>query len=72
MTATVNMTNEYILISTHTPLAGRDTLVARYVGAEIISTHTPLAGRDWKGEAMITYEYISTHTPLAGRDPHRM
>ena len=35
-----------IKISTHTPLAGRDTREADNLSELRISTHTPLAGRD--------------------------
>ena len=34
------------MISTHTPLAGRDAADIRSHAVEEISTHTPLAGRD--------------------------
>ena len=34
------------IISTHTPLAGRDEVVSDYIMDKMISTHTPLAGRD--------------------------
>ena len=57
------------LISTHAPLAGRDTTIRIFDLLILISTHAPLAGRDhalgatsWGGGA------ISTHAPLAGRD----
>ena len=39
-----------MLISTHTPLAGRDVYGNAKVSGNAISTHTPLAGRDRKGE----------------------
>ena len=35
------------VISTHTPLAGRDTVVRKKLVCICISTHTPLAGRDF-------------------------
>ena len=39
---------EGLVISTHTPLAGRDThIFIRIIYNVWISTHTPLAGRDW-------------------------
>ena len=56
------------LISTHTPLAGRDTAWPEPNGAGKISTHTPLAGRDLKHRIFYVRNAISTHTPLAGRD----
>ena len=34
------------LISTHTPLAGRDWAGNEFLTSKKISTHTPLAGRD--------------------------
>ena len=55
-------------ISTHTPLAGRDTDAEYRVTDVIISTHTPLAGRDSRARQRATAPTISTHTPLAGRD----
>ena len=46
----VNMkTNIDITISTHTPLAGRDSDLWKYFLISVISTHTPLAGRDTAG-----------------------
>ena len=57
-----------VLISTHTPLAGRDDNAQEYTGIRKISTHTPLAGRDCHQERMEYDWRISTHTPLAGRD----
>ena len=43
-------TCQTIWISTHTPLAGRDTFPRRLHGLnDYISTHTPLAGRDGLG-----------------------
>ena len=57
------------LISTHTPLAGRDGLTYLLYRCLVwISTHTPLAGRDLFAKAVFREYYISTHTPLAGRD----
>ena len=38
--------SEIKLISTHTPLAGRDSKDETYLAPIQISTHTPLAGRD--------------------------
>ena len=38
-----------LLISTHTPLAGRDYACGRFWRGSDISTHTPLAGRDKMG-----------------------
>ena len=57
-----------LAISTHTPLAGRDEMMARVVPRGFISTHTPLAGRDPNDPAIGAQYLISTHTPLAGRD----
>ena len=40
--------NVAVLISTHAPLAGRDSPLLRHsFGDAGISTHAPLAGRDW-------------------------
>ena len=57
------------MISTHTPLAGRDAaeLINEQTGKGI-STHTPLAGRDLDRRVVDAAAIISTHTPLAGRD----
>ena len=55
-------------ISTHTPLAGRDTCQTYRRNADSISTHTPLAGRDDILIEKSNDSEISTHTPLAGRD----
>ena len=57
------------IISTHTPLAGRDELSYNYTRLFPISTHTPLAGRDYYRARSCDINAISTHTPLAGRDP---
>ena len=48
---TVNAYNNILgtVISTHTPLAGRDAETAAKTANEAISTHTPLAGRDQFG-----------------------
>ena len=59
-------------ISTHTPLAGRDTILDRTENGFQISTHTPLAGRDQVITDFAADLIISTHTPLAGRDTCRM
>ena len=57
-----------LVISTHTPLAGRDLLSREIINGSMISTHTPLAGRDQFYRSADTFSHISTHTPLAGRD----
>ena len=58
-----------VVISTHTPLAGRDyPQRIKTVDNWHISTHTPLAGRDGFNSSTGTLNEISTHTPLAGRD----
>ena len=59
---------EAVIISTHTPLAGRDDMLTDILGLVSISTHTPLAGRDIFGDLLPGRYAISTHTPLAGRD----
>ena len=56
-------------ISTHAPLAGRDTdVVVEGVTQHEISTHAPLAGRDCRARGSRDPTLISTHAPLAGRD----
>ena len=55
-------------ISTHAPLAGRDTTFEQAVDKLTISTHAPLAGRDYSFPASLGGVDISTHAPLAGRD----
>ena len=57
-----------LVISTHTPLAGRDSVTTACAAAGAISTHTPLAGRDLGARCHMRGSHISTHTPLAGRD----
>ena len=57
------------IISTHTPLAGRDKIEWFDLAGAKISTHTPLAGRDPPSIPINGLLIcISTHTPLAGRD----
>ena len=55
-------------ISTHTPLAERDTIAAEMMDSRHISTHTPLAERDEYHKNCTDEDIISTHTPLAERD----
>ena len=56
-------------ISTHAPLAGRDSLLPKQCsGHQQISTHAPLAGRDGYCGLYVPSKQISTHAPLAGRD----
>ena len=63
------MTTDDLSISTHTPLAGRDSAdIDSLTGDTMISTHTPLGGRDGSGSQRLHTAGISTHTPLAGRD----
>ena len=62
------LTYQYIAISTHAPLAGRDTPLHIANTAIAISTHAPLAGRDPATTVVIDLRQISTHAPLAGRD----
>ena len=57
-----------VLISTHTPLTGRDGWKYFFHPPEIISTHTPLTGRDIFFFHKPFCNHISTHTPLTGRD----
>ena len=59
------------IISTHTPLAGRDGVASLMYRNSAISTHTPLAGRDAiLSKRPSQASEISTHTPLAGRDQY--
>ena len=60
----------HALISTHTPLARRDTATGNGTVKSMISTHTPLARRDTELAlcGRLCFLYISTHTPLARRD----
>ena len=57
-------------ISTHAPLAGRDSPRVLDAGGRVmISTHAPLAGRDCSlFLSWFRHENISTHAPLEGRD----
>ena len=55
-------------ISTHAPLAGRDTVHGYDAMLKAISTHAPLAGRDCYPLCSPNGLQISTHAPLAGRD----
>ena len=55
-------------ISTHTPLARRDTPTGSEGKFDFISTHTPLARRDDYDRRPAYKGDISTHTPLARRD----
>ena len=59
------------LISTHTPLAGRDHFpLCAYLRQDGFLLTRPLRDVTATGfEADHTYQ-ISTHTPLAGRDVH--
>ena len=53
-----------IKISTHTPLAGRDTISVYDRGESIISTHTPLAGRDkMSGDELDDWDNFYSHAP---------
>ena len=56
-------------ISTHAPLAGRDSKLSLFAQLSRISTHAPLAGRDKRHHVEnVKGNAISTHAPLAGRD----
>ena len=69
--ATINVVDVNTLddISTHAPLAGRDTPPHHGKRFFVISTHAPLAGRDsFPVSALAASDTISTHAPLAGRD----
>ena len=58
-----------VLISTHTPLAGRDGTFTVHVPVSInFYSHAPRGARLKSGRGGFTLWKISTHTPLAGRD----
>ena len=57
-----------VAISTHAPLAGRDSTRSSPRSTSGISTHAPLAGRDAIDAEGKPTAWISTHAPLAGRD----
>ena len=59
----------HIVVSTHTPHAGRDTEDWEIQMKMEVSTHTPHAGRDNSGISRLCQcDCVSTHTPDAGRD----
>ena len=58
----------HAVISTHAPLAGRDSIASITSSGNSISTHAPLAGRDITNLGKCNEGAISTHAPLAGRD----
>ena len=59
----------FFIISTHAPLAGRDSIGMVSCPDGGISTHAPLAGRDIASDGIdLKSRLISTHAPLAGRD----
>ena len=56
------------LISTHTPLAGRDQNGRTVVHHAKISTHTPLAGRDFWCDIWISAaKHFNSHAPCGAR-----
>ena len=66
MSASGSMQN---VISTHTPLAGRDNNFAVAVGAiKDFYSHAPCGARPIMSASGSMQNVISTHTPLAGRD----
>ena len=55
-------------ISTHTPLAGRDSIMVFLLTFESISTHTPLAGRDARDLKQLGCRiYFYSHAPRGAR-----
>ena len=57
------------MISTHTPLAGRDfRLWLQYPGILNFYSHAPRGARRRRSKTYPRTSSISTHTPLAGRD----
>ena len=68
--ATEALTNEAELqmISTHTPLAGRDFILRFKEAKMAISTHTPLAGRDQRVIYVFNnFIYFYSHAPRGAR-----
>ena len=64
VTSAVYDASGQIVISTHTPLAGRDKVYWEMFEQDRISTHTPLAGRDgWKTESMLGGIDFYSHAP---------
>ena len=58
------------VISTHTPLAGRDFIAIGISMYREISTHTPLAGRDLSFRRRLSaYQYFYSHAPRGARPP---
>ena len=58
---------DFVVISTHAPLAGRDKIVPCVTSPQEISTHAPLAGRDWETCAYTARYIIFQPTrPLRG------
>ena len=56
------------MISTHTPLAGRDWITYSKANELFISTHTPLAGRDKIKSPLSTGVYdFNSHAPCGAR-----
>ena len=56
------------MISTHTPLAGRDSVRARDPIFAMISTHTPLAGRDLFAQTIYFLRlHFYSHAPRGAR-----
>ena len=57
------------IISTHTPLAGRDASETQTIGAKNhFYSHAPRGARHTFIYRIGSIVEISTHTPLAGRD----
>ena len=68
-TAEYGTTADYLAISTHTPLAGRDLLPTDdYFRQLDFYSHAPRGARRPRYKPVPRPEIISTHTPLAGRD----
>ena len=59
-----------VIVSTHTPRAGRDNVGRACLLRKDVSTHTPRAGRDVGRRADASTLVVSTHTPRAGRDEY--
>ena len=56
------------MISTHTPLAGRDQYQHCLFPENLISTHTPLAGRDLSAlRALLLLQDFYSHAPRGAR-----
>ena len=64
VTARTILPDVILMISTHTPLAGRDPISQQAAADANISTHTPLAGRDCPVHQYVSGKfYFYSHAP---------